>query len=171
MYIRQFRGVVAPCVLQPLISRLDSSLYPPLSCAFLRDLRLTLPDPSGRASRTSKAREYMVCQTLTELVSALKISACPSPVINSFSRVNERSFRQFCGIREFGDLELQLVLSATQFIDLDLRFTLTSLRPPSTTATSANIPKDLVLFTDFCPFLEEPLSTSSSLSRGWRTAS
>ena len=34
-------------VYPPLNSRLDSSLYPPLSCAFLHDLRLTLPNPSA----------------------------------------------------------------------------------------------------------------------------
>jgi len=41
-----------------------------------------------------------------------------------------RNLRQLCRIREFGDL--QFVLSATQFINLDLRFTLTSLGPLST---------------------------------------
>ena len=167
MYTCQFRGVV-PCVLPPLNSRLDSSPYPPLSRGFLHNLRLTLLNPSGRVSKTSKVREHMVYKTLTELLSALEISASPSPIVNPFSCVNERNRRQFCGICKFGDL--RLVLSATHFVNLDPRSTLTPPRLLSTIAAFPptcgfrNSPKDLVIFIDFCPFLEEPSSTSPGLS-------
>jgi len=102
------------CVLPPLNSRLDSSLYPSLSCDFLHDLRI-LPSRIRRAALRKHQRLVSTWSARPSQSSSLHSKSLRAPIPSSIRSAAsvKRNLRQLCGIREFGDL--QLVLSATRF--------------------------------------------------------